>query len=177
MYKSKQQIAANTAMNKALLKGPDPVLRKLFKTQTDKLKEAQSFWKREAKETLQQLRMAKKASDNCIKDLKSQVRQLQDELDEAKADALDELNDRAEIVRELRKRAVPEGWKAVILSKGSGPQLRQVLKVSTLRITGGSQTAWRWRTATDGGDCVTLAEAVKAAEAVKLPKVKKAKRK
>lgn len=100
---------------------------------------------------------------------KVRIEQLQGELDEVKEDALDQLQDRAEVVGELQKRAVPEGWEAISLRKDSW-------KRTIARLSVCDEPVWRWSVMTISGrkwgDCETLVEAVKAAEAVKLQKVK-----
>ena len=133
--------------------------------------------KKEKKQLAQALRLTLKAEKFALRrtrekeeELKLQLQTLQDELDEEKAYALDQLNDRAEAVAELMKRAAPEGWALQSISNGDSRQVS--------RIAG----YWNWTVYEPylihkSGACATLAEAVKAAEAVKIPKAKKAKRK
>jgi hypothetical protein len=120
-------------------------------------------------------KLYRKTAVDAQEELKLQVQALQDELDEEKAYALDQLNDRAEAVADLLKRAAPEGWEIVSLR-------RDGWNCTVAHLSSVGADIWRWRVQVPGrtpqwGDCRTLADAVKAAEAVKIPKVKKAKKK
>ena len=122
-------------------------------------------------------RTYRKAAVGALGELKLQVQTLQEELDEVKAEALDQRNDRAEVVGELQKRlqkrAVPEGWELVTVRKEGWRYTVSRMAIADL---------WRWTVHLPSGNQVygnekTMATAVAAAEAVKIPKAKKAKRK
>jgi hypothetical protein len=119
-------------------------------------------------------RVYRKAAVGALAELKVQIAQLQEDLAEEKQNALDQLQDRAEVVGDLQKRAAPEGWdiRGLFQKEGKGETL--VTKHVAFSI---ASNLWRWSvyrflSVDKSGSCATLAEAVKAAEAVKLPKVK-----
>lgn len=110
-----------------------------------------------------------KDNADTIEELRLQLTTLQDELDEVKEDALDQLNDRSEVVGRLMQRAAPEGWRIVSLARDGW--LRQV--------HGYHDGGWRWGVLADAkpGQTVagvepSMAAAVKAAEAVQVTKCK-----
>ncbi len=105
---------------------------------------------------------------------------LKAELDDAREDVLDQLNDRAEVVGELTKRvgelterSVPKGWDIVAITK----YFQGKYALSVMRVVGHKpeETRWHWTAKnSEHGHAKTLDAAVQAAEAQM--KTKKAKR-
>lgn len=66
------------------------------------------------------------------------------ELREAKADALESLNNQAEAIRELQARAVPEGWEFVTIAKWA-PKKGQAKVGSAVVKRNYVEEVWTWR--------------------------------
>lgn len=94
------------------------------------------------------------------------IRALQRELKEAKADALDSLNNQAEVISELQARAVPEGWEIRTLS--SDGWRMTINRIDQVRAVGARVTKWRWSVASTrklrNGIVDSIKEAVQQAE-------------
>lgn len=104
---------------------------------------------------------------------------LKDEIDELKADALDQLNDRAEVIGELLQRAVPEGWEPIAARRDGHLRIVRLVKVTH---RDGERLAnpileWHYSMLGKNGPCYgstpTLAAACAAAEKIQIEKRKK----
>lgn len=163
---------SNDAPREVLLAYKLKVSKQATAVKDEKLRDAK--W--EAGQLKRDLRTAKASQKHwtlCLKKAeayaKERIEQLQDELDEVKEDALDQLNDRIEVVGKLMERAAPEGWKIAMLTRDGW--LRQV--------HGDSDGRWRWSVLADvkpgqpvAGIEPSMAAAVKAADAVQVKKCK-----